>query len=228
MHKGFLARLLGLGRHGLRAVNCSRSLCHSSSASPCQTASHVASPAPAEAPKQLPGPPHGRRYLPAAIGAQLPPQLLPAAATSVTDLQRQGCVSITVQCSPTAAGTQILVGMLCVPGLWAKFTVHCSEHHYIQSPEKQDGCLEGRTRSPGVCKGLHIVRAHAKVSKSRMSLLGVSQNAVRVHGRLRQAMPVSGAQHQAAMPYGDACTPTSSAVLLHAHLPVLPLCQPCT
>ncbi|KAF6255619.1 hypothetical protein COO60DRAFT_196269 [Scenedesmus sp. NREL 46B-D3] len=109
MHKGFLARLLGLGRHGLRAVNCSRSLCHSSSASPCQTASHVASPAPAEAPKQLPGPPHGRRYLPAAIGAQLPPQLLPAAATSVTDLQRQGCVSITVQCSPTAAGTQILV-----------------------------------------------------------------------------------------------------------------------
>jgi hypothetical protein len=117
MHRGLIVGLLGLGRHRLRAGNCSRSLCQSSSAysgqAACHEAAAAAAPAPAAkiAPKQLPGPPHGRRYLPVAVSAQLGPQSLPAAA-SVVGLQRQGCVSITVQCSPNAAGTQILVSVL--------------------------------------------------------------------------------------------------------------------
>lgn len=117
MHKSLIVGLLGLGRHRLRAGNCSRTLCQSSSASSgqaaCQEAATAAPPAAsASAPRQLLSPPHGRRYLPAAVLSQLAPQALPAAAASVVALQRQGCVSITVQCSPTSAGTQILVSMI--------------------------------------------------------------------------------------------------------------------
>jgi hypothetical protein len=116
MRSGIVIGLLGFGRRGLRAGNCSRSFSQSSSASLGQAAGHEAATAAAPAataPKQLSGLPHGRRYLPAAVSAQLGAQaLLPGAAASVMGLQRQGCVSITVQCSPDAAGTQILVRVL--------------------------------------------------------------------------------------------------------------------
>jgi hypothetical protein len=139
MHNSLLIGFLGLGRRRLRVGSCRRSLYQSSSASPCQTASHTAAAAPAAgaapaaAPKQLPGPPHGRRYLPAAVGAQLAPQLLPAAAASVTGLQRQSCVSITVQCSPNAAGTQILVGVLLVCGQSLCCVAQSADQHPLAS-----------------------------------------------------------------------------------------------
>jgi hypothetical protein len=147
MHKSLLVGLLGLGRHRLRAGSCSRSLYQSSSASPCQTTSHAAAApaagAAATAPKQLPGPPHGRRYLPAAVGAQLAPQLLPAAAASMTGLQQQqGCVSITVQCSPNTAGTQILVRCWLFGTVCAQLVLRCSEgaaNLQAQVPEHRTG-----------------------------------------------------------------------------------------